>query len=168
MIRFTPPASGLSVSFFHPTDLRSAHMATKPKTIPLPGAWKDQFLRQSMRTMFELRLSQSMIEYLSATADNCHWDRHKYGGISRPDNFVSTASALFKRGLIVRKSQEQIDREQSKANHDRVEGRIDFWDAPSFYMLTPAGEALVELFKVVGLFIESEAAMSNKKRSARS
>lgn len=140
----------------------------KAKTIPLPDAWKDQFLRQSMRTMFELRLSQSMIEYLSATADDCHWDRHRYPGGSRPDNFVATASALFKRGLIIRKPQEQIEREQAKANEDRFHGRIDFWDAPCFYMLTPAGEALVQLFKVVGLFVESEAAISNKKRRQRS
>lgn len=137
---------------------------TKPKTIPLPDSWKDQFIRQAMRTNFELRLSQSMIEYLSATADDCHWDRHKYPGGSRPDNFISTSSALQKRGLIERKPQDQIEREQSKANKDRDSGRIDFWDSPCFYMLTPAGAALVELFKVTGLFVESEAAMNNRKR----
>jgi hypothetical protein len=134
------------------------------KTIPLPESWKEQFRQATMRTAFELRLSQPQIEYISATADDSHWDRVRETYTSRPDNFIATSTALEKKGLIVRKSQAEIDK-ASREYHATKENRDQFfWDGPCCYRLTPAGIALVELFKVVGIFVESQSTANRRKR----
>lgn len=137
------------------------------KTLPLPDSWKAKFQQSMMRSSFELRLSQSMIEYLSATADDAHWDRSRTRDSSRPDNFIATSTSLEKKGLIVRKCQEEIEREGRKHHADPTMTGDAFWDGPGCYNLTPAGQAIVDLFKVVGIFVETEAAINRRKRKGR-
>jgi hypothetical protein len=133
-------------------------------TIPLTPDWKSAFQQSTMRTNFEMRLSQSMIEFLSATADDAHWDRVRDSTIHKPDNWVATSTSLQKRGLIMRKPQSQIDREGQEYRAKASNNGAYFWDSPCCYMLTPAGLAMVNLFKVVGIFVETEAAMNRRKK----
>lgn len=134
------------------------------KAIPLPENWKDQFRQSTMRTAFELRLSQAQIEYISATADDAYWDRARETYLSRPDNFIATSTALEKKGLIVRKPQDEIEKTSRAYHADKTNDKEFFWDGPCCYRLTPAGQALVDLFKVVGIFIESQSVANRRKR----
>ena len=131
---------------------RTRRKPAKKNTVPMPerDTWKDAFQQQTLRTDFTLRLTQSMIEFLCATADDCHWDRVRDSHVLKPDNFLGTKVALTRRGLIVAKRQRELPPiDQSK----------DFWsEFRATYELTPAGEAVVELFRVTGVFVESENA----------
>jgi hypothetical protein len=134
-------------------------MGKKPsQTIPLPDeSWKQDFRGHTFRTSFVLTLSQSMIEFLCAVADDVSWDRSLYCTIYKPDHFITCERALEKRGLIRRKPPEVTNR-LTKSDHGIAE--------ISFSELTPAGKALVDLFKVTGVFVQAEAAMFKKSKRA--
>ena len=138
----------------------------KTKTIPMPVNWQNDFRNQTMRTSFQLNMSQAMIQFLSATADGVQWDRWQNSTIYSPSNDIATAGALVKRGLIVRKCKDELDRETSNRWHGgEVDGHQKSINGEwSCYRLTPAGEAVVNLFKVTGIFIESDAAIIKKSR----
>lgn len=102
-----------------------------------------------------LALSQSMVEYLSAVADGVTWDRCKYSNLYRPDSFLATQAALVKRGLIVKKTREEFTGDELQIGSG--------WEWSNF-KLTPAGEAVVQLFRVTGVFVEADAAITKKLR----
>lgn len=115
---------------------------------PVVDDWQDAFKSNSTRVRFAISLTRPMLEFLCAAADGVHWDRRAFGGITFPDNWISTEYALKKRGLIIRKPPQ-----------DATKYSVIPWS------LTPAGVALVELLKVGGLFIESNEAV--EKMAAR-
>src|SRR5258708_4159895 len=84
-------------------------MPRRPKTLPIiDNTWQDRFKAYSLRTGFTLQLTQAMIEFLSATADDVCWDRSLFPGQHRPDNWMATSISLWKRGLIRRKLHEEM------------------------------------------------------------
>lgn len=101
-----------------------------------------------MRTGMSLHLSQPMLEYLCAVADNVTWDRAEIGGrsIARPGSDLVTSASLEKRGLIRRKLNWKPSRDERDAH----------------YELTEAGEAVVLLLKSVGVFVQADAAIGRK------
>ena len=128
------------------------------KTIPIQNdEWKMRFASNSMRSTFCLTLTQPMLEFLCAVADQVSWDRALYfqsiGG-AKPDNWSATSTALIKRGLI-----------ESKG---RLEHRNwTTWEEAcqdTQWVLTPAGDKMVELLKVTGIFVEADAAILKKAR----
>lgn len=130
-------------------------MNSKRKVVELPQDWKAAFQGHAMKTSFCLALTQPMLEFLCATADGVHWDRRLYTqqyGIARPDNWIASAGSLIKRGLIERCSRSELDQEP-----------IELFMI-SHYRLTPAGEALVSLLRVAGIFIEADAAIVKRLR----
>lgn len=132
---------------------------TRPETVKFPETFKDDFRRTTFRTAFTLHLTQPMIEFLCAAADNVSWDRAVHEvNIHRPDNWVATSEALVKRGLLIRKPREETDKDFEKRHK---ENRIY---ESSYYRLTPAGDAIVTLFKVTGVFVEADAAITKRTR----
>lgn len=131
----------------------------QPKTIPLPATWQSQFRSHTMRTGFCLALSQAMIEFLCAVADNVDWDRGQWHTIHRPDNIFASARALIKRGLIANKDESER-RTTSQILQMPAEQLAEY----SHWKLTPAGKAMVNLFKVTGLFVEADVAITKKAR----
>lgn len=143
------------------------HGLTKPAIIPLPRPgkdpeWRDAFRGFTMKRSFMLGLSHSMIELLCAIADDVTWDRSLYPNIHFPDNWYSTTMALEKRGLIEQKSEEERE-----AIFQRLNGNWDRHYEVSYRKLTPAGEALVHLLRVTGLFIQADSAVTKKEREKR-
>ncbi len=130
-------------------------MSRKEKTIPLPDMWKDEFRRATFRTNFMLALSQPQIEFLCAVADGVQWNRTLFPSIHAPCNFIATSQALAKRGLIVRKSESELDAQLGVSTLSYE------WCC---HKLTPAGAALVQLLKVTGIFVDSDAALNKKSR----
>ncbi len=131
---------------------------TEPKSnvVQLPSDWKSAFQGHAMRTSFCLALSQPMLEFLCATADGVHWDRRLYyrqwGGV-KPDNWIASGQSLVKRGLIERMPSSEIGSAPLQEAHLHAHHR-----------LTPAGVALVELLKVSGIFMESDAAIEKRAK----
>lgn len=120
--------------------------------------WKRAFVGSSMRTNFTLALTQPMLELLCATADGVHWDRHLYFpsmGNARMNSFLMSEAALIKRGLV-----ENVPPSERSKTLDPV--------ASDFLRLTPAGEALVALLRITGIFVESDAASLKRSRTKRS
>lgn len=127
----------------------------------MPDVWKDNFRKATFRTTFTLALSQPQIEMLCAVADGVMWNRSEFMfGLHMPDSWIATQRALTARGLIVDKTDAERERE-FKQRHASGECRFYEWNN---YRLTPAGAALVELFKVTGIFVESDAAIRKKSR----
>lgn len=111
------------------------------------------FQSHTTRVGFKLVMTQPMMEFLCAVADDAEWDRRKYGSICYPDNFLATEHALTRRGLIRRKPP-VLSKKQVKADqYDR-----------SFCELTPVGEAVVAMMKAGGIFIECEIARERLSR----
>jgi hypothetical protein len=129
-----------------------------PDTIKVPDAWKNDFQQHVMKTNFVLALSQPMIEFLSAVADDVHWDRSNFCTIHRPDNWIATENSLTRRGLIVRKPKSEIEKIRQGVKD------IENWRECNYCELTPAGKALVELFRVSGIFVESDNAVTKRAR----
>ena len=126
--------------------------------------WRDAFKSSSLRCGFHLGLTRAMCEYVSAVADGVQWDRTVFGSCSvQPDNFMATARALAKRGLIQRKTQEEIDARRQ----ERAQTSFELWSWNA-YVLTPAGERVVDLLKMAGLFVEADIAIEKKARAGRS
>mgnify|MGYP006969465222 CR=1 FL=1 len=127
------------------------------KTVKHPAAdesWKENFSQHTFKTNFVLTLSQSMIEFLCAVAEDVMWDRTRYLSIHKPDNWIASENALIKRGLIIR-----------KCESEKEEYRQSEFMECSLCKLTPAGEAVVQLFKVTGVFVESDNAIIKKSRA---
>lgn len=133
------------------------------KTVKHPEAaaqWKDAFRNSSMKIGFTLCLSKAMLEMLCAVADDVTWDRGIYRlGCHVPENWIASQNSLVKRGLIERKSQDEIS-----GHKHRLDETFHEWNC---YRLTPAGECVVGLLKIAGMFIESDAAINKKARSRR-
>ena len=130
----------------------------KPRaTIPHPSAptWAENFRAATVRVGFVLSLSRAQLEFLCATADGVMWDRHVYRAVSVPDNWLASERALVKRGLIARIPEAEFD---AKKYDDHGPGEF------TCTRLTPAGEAVVSLLKLAGLFVEADAAINRKAR----
>lgn len=140
-------------------------MAKKQTKLATPDpSWKDNFKSYSMKRTFMLGLSQPMIEMLCAAADDVLWDRSAYPNIHAPDNWFATEQSLIKRGLVERKSPEVTSKifRKNTEKDTTVESRME----ETYIQLTPAGKALVELFRVTGIFIQSDAGIRKKARRA--
>jgi hypothetical protein len=144
-----------------------------------PSAWKAAFQSQAMKTSFCLALTAPMLEHLCAIADQVQTDRRLYCrqyGIAKPDHAIVTGRALEKRGLV-QDGKSRREWRARKANDDgyytRTEAEIkksqeDFENhVCEAWELTPAGEALVALLKVAGIFIEQDAAIAKRAREGR-
>lgn len=131
-------------------------------TIKLPPDWRESFRGSTMRTSFSLNLTQPMIEFLCAVADTVQWDRALYfqtGGLARPDNFIASSRSLEKRGLIYVDDAALEEFRSSRSNETWEE-----MNQRTKWRLTPAGEALVQLLKITGIFVEADAAIIKKAR----
>lgn len=136
--------------------------STKPVTIPIANTqWADHFRSYAMKQSFNLSLSQMMIEFLCAVADNVRWDRGNVCDIHRPDNWYVAEACLIKRGLIRCKRDDPGQQEKWVAQM-----RTSDTHRESCTELTPAGEAIVNLFRVVGIFVEADEAIIKKARKA--
>lgn len=123
----------------------------------VPG-WQDNLRASCLKVGFSLHLSRPMCEFLSAVADGVVWDRSKYGSAAAfPDNWLATSASLFKRGLVRRKP----DAEREAEKH-RSDDRLYEWTG---WELTPAGEHVVGLLKLAGLFVEADAATEKKAKA---
>lgn len=130
-----------------------------PKTIPLASAAQTAFKSATMRTNFCLTLSQPMIEFLCAVADDVEWDRSTYRSIHTPDNPWAPFRALEKRGLVIRKPEDE-QRTTSEILRLPVERFCEY----SHWKLTTVGAAVVDMLKVAGIFVEADAAITKKAR----
>lgn len=136
---------------------------TKPTTIPIANTqWAEHFRSHVMKQSFNLSLSQTMIEFLCAVADNVRWDRGNVCDIHRPDNWYVAEACLIKRGLV-RCKRDDPGQQEKWAEQMRKEGDHLL---ESCVELTPAGKAVVELFKVTGIFVEADNAILKKARKA--
>ena len=135
-------------------------MSTKKKpgnVVQMPPDWKSSFQGHAMKTSFCLALTQPMLEFLCAVADDVRWDRGLYYrqyGAAKPDNFLAAEHSLQKRGLIERLSRAVT----SSIPYEEFNFR-------SMCKLTPAGVALVELLRVAGIFVEADAAVEKRTRA---
>lgn len=133
--------------------------ASPCETIRMPHDWKNDFRNFTFRTVFNLSLSQPMIEMICAIADGVHWDRSNLrGDIHRPDNPWAPGAALMKRGLIRLSTPEERKKMKGWSDPANATGE---WSA---FALTPAGQKIVELFKVTGIFVEADNAITKKFR----
>lgn len=122
--------------------------------------WKDNFKASSLRCGFKLGLSRHMCEFLSAVADDVHWNRSFLGSASPDvDNFISVGRALFKRGLITEKPEELIRARIKKGATTSYE----LWGW-THWKLTPAGEHVVALLKLCDVFVEADLSAEKKAR----
>lgn len=109
--------------------------------------WREAFRGHVMRTGMNLSLTQPMLEFLCATADGVQWDRSGRSTLGRPDHFIVSAASLEKRGLIKR-------REGRKGDENSI--------GTAFHELTEAGQCVVELLKVTGVFAEADLAIEKR------
>src|SRR6266446_4935225 len=136
-----------------------------PTILPTPALleqWKINLRNFSMRVGFTVSLSRAMLEYLCAVADGVQWDRSVYH-YAQPDNWIASQRSLEKRGLIVLKSDEEFAAMRDSRRDDI--GSVKFYEW-SRWKLSPAGEAVVQLVKLAGLFVEADAAINKKARRA--
>lgn len=129
-----------------------------PTTLPVP-AWREKLQSAVLRMGFHLHLSQPMLEYLCATADDVIWDRQFFLGLGQhcPDSWHATEASLVNRGLIQRKPLEVIRDRSKRSQGDGVDEAV--------CELTPAGRLIVELVKMTGLFVEASDASTLKGRA---
>lgn len=122
-------------------------------------AWRDSLKSSCVRVGFHIQLTRAMCEFLSAVADDVGWDRCKYGAASAfPNNFLATSASLVKRGLIRQKPESERNKRE---NRMRLDDTLFEW---SSWVLTPAGEHVVGLLKMAGLFVEADAAIEKKAK----
>lgn len=122
------------------------------KPIEIPD-WQDALRRSVVTFGFNLHLSKSMLSYLCAVADDVTWDRMIESHISAPCNFITTEAALTKKGLIRRKPRIISSNEQPQSTT---------WT--NLCELTPAGDYVVQLVKLAGLFDEQIVARARRGR----
>lgn len=132
----------------------------RPKTgvVVAPPQWQQNFKTSTIKVGFCLNLTRAMLEFLCATADDVNWDRALFGDIHYPDNWMATGNALFKRGLVERKSQDEIGK--AWINNQRASAREE---CSTYWRLTPAGLKVVELLKVTGMFIVADSSHYKKQ-----
>ena len=132
-----------------PVPLSCAYKRDQRNRPAPPADWRAAFRSTVMRTGMCLSLTQPMLEFLCAVADGVYWDRGLQcsSSLAKPCNSIVTGASLEKRGLIRRKSDAEI---KSRQDYD------------SHHTLTEAGEAVVGLLKVVGVFIEADEATRRK------
>ncbi len=116
--------------------------------------WQGKFKGATCNVGFKLHLSRSQLEYLCATADGVGWDRHSFGDIHYPDNFIAVFHALERRGLVRAKTRDELNRDP--LNPFNGEGN-NCWESSSAE-LTPAGEKVIEILKLAGIFVEADKA----------
>jgi hypothetical protein len=121
-----------------------------------PAAWKSNFQSATLRTSFCLSLTQPMLELFCAIADGVWWDRTGSSVLARPDSFMASSEALTKRGLIVSHAQRQEPRTREECE------RGERGELVRIFELTPAGEALVNLLRVAGMFVEADHAIERR------
>lgn len=120
-------------------------------------AWRDAFRAHTTRVGFSLHLTRAMAEFLSAVADGVVWDRQRYGSaVVAPNNFLATSASLVKRGLIEAKPVPERE-----ANKHRPDAEFYTWNQ---WNLTPAGELVVAMLVLTGLFVEADAAIEKRNR----
>ncbi len=138
-------------------------MAPKLRHPAKPEEWAEKLRSFSMKVGFHISLSRAMLDYLCATASDTQWDRALYGpDIHVPDNWLASEKSLEKRGLIERKSKAWFEARKNKHPGSRAE----FCEV-SMCVLTPAGRLVVDLLKLAGMFVESDAAINKKARKAQ-
>lgn len=131
---------------------------SKAKTVAMPADWQQRFKSTNIKVGLQLNLSRAMLEMLCAIADDVLWDRASYGDIHYPDNWVSCEAALTKRGLIERK--QDAEREATRKHNIAAQA----WDeCRSYCKLTPAGRAVVDLLKIVGLFVPADGSFKRRR-----
>lgn len=137
-------------------------MATKAKQSvnPFQDEWQGSFRNYSLRAGFAVHLSTSMLDFICAVADDVRWDHNLYW-LQRgcPGRDLAVEKCLEKRGLIRRKSLKYFKDKETYQGHELE-------CESSNYELTPAGEAVVELIKLAGIFVEADAATRKKARLA--
>lgn len=126
--------------------------------------WQDNFKSCCLKVGFGLSLSRAMCEFISAVADDVHWDRAVYGSSQAfPDNFLATSRSLEKRGLVRKKPENELE----AGRHRPARTSYELWSW-QIWELTPAGEAVVTLLKLSGMFVEADVAIEKKDRARRS
>lgn len=137
---------------------------SKTKTTPPAEPWRDNFKSSAIRVGLSLSLTRAMCEFLSAVADDVTWDRCAFGSSQAfPDNFLATSRSLEKRGLIEAKT----GAEREAGRHRPARTKFEIWNW-SYWRLTPAGELVVGLLKLAGLFVEADVATEKKSREGAS
>lgn len=130
------------------------------KDKPKVPNWQDNLKSCCLNVGFRLGLTRAMCEFISAVADGVHWDRSVFGSSNAfPDNFLATSRSLEKRGLIERKPEEECKARYARPATTPYE--LHSW---THYRLTPAGDAVVVLLKLTGLFVEADMAVEKKAR----
>lgn len=104
------------------------------RTPKIPTDWREAFRSKVMRTGFHLDMSQGQLECLCAISDAVWPDRKAMA------TAIASNEALMKRGLIV---------------HN--EGTARGWQ------LTEAGQLVVDLLKLVGVFYEADQAIERRQ-----
>lgn len=126
--------------------------------------WQDAFRSSCLRVGFGLALSRPMCEFISAVADGVQWDRGRFGSAAAfPDNFLATAASLIKRGLIREDRGPEYQNARDRAMTDPMADLRGY----THWKLTAAGEYVVGLLKLAGLFVEADAATEKKARNGR-
>lgn len=131
----------------------------------LPNTWRVAFLKSTLRTGFCLALTQPMLEQLCAVASGFEWDRFVFRatlGHAFPDN-PATMGSLERRGLVRHRGTKVLRREDEDRTWNekaqRFEDNVcDTWE------LTPAGEKVVELLHLTGVFVEPSAGADFRSR----
>jgi hypothetical protein len=119
-----------------------------------------------MKTSFVVTLSKTMLEYLCAVADGVCWDRSLYwGNIHWPDNWIGAETALEKRGLIRRMTDEEKVKKMGGQRFEKW-SEANPRDEHQWNVLTPAGECMVQLLRYAGLFVQADASINKKARKA--
>lgn len=126
----------------------SCARSREPRESKPAGDWREAFRGTVMRTGMQLSLTQTMLEFICATADGVQWDRMGNSTLARPDGYLVTAASLEKRGLVKR----------------RVTTSAETMNGASFHELTDAGKCVVELLKVTGVFTEADRAIEKRER----
>lgn len=129
--------------------------------LPLPTAAQTAFKSATMRTSFCLSLSQPMIEFLCAVADDVEWDRSQFHTIHRPDNPWAPFRALEKRGLVIPKPDDE-----RRTTSEILQMPANRLCEYSHWKLTPIGQSVVQMLKVAGIFVEADAAITRRARKA--
>lgn len=126
------------------------------KALKSGDTWKIRLRSSVVKFGFNLNLSQSMLEFLCAVADDVRWDRSLCHGLHCPENWLVTSASLIKRGLVEHKPplklKKQLDDEKYK----------DWGSMKSMHELTDAGKHVVELIKMAGVFEQASASIAKK------
>lgn len=120
--------------------------------------WQEALRKSSIRFGFQIQLTKAMLEMLCAVTDDVTWDRALFPSLHCPDNMTATQASLVKRGLIMKKSVAEVAAMSLKRETDKT-----MWEW-CHYKLTPAGECVVQLIKLAGIFVEADVAIKKKAR----